>query len=163
MHTEDTFYQLIERHRHMLWGICREYRLGSAWQLTDAFQEVVCMLWRSLPQLRDPACEKAWVYRVATSTLNSLVRKQSNHPGDPLPDDMAEWPSADPNPMDDDAAFLLELVSQLKDPDNYIVRAHLDGFKYFEIAQALGMSVNAVTQRYNRSIKKIRKQYESRF
>lgn len=160
MHTEDSFHQLIERHRNMLWNICQAYRLGSAWETTDAFQEVVCKLWLSLSQLQDPACEEAWVYRVATRTLISLVRKRSNGPTIPLPPDIGDWPSDLPNPMDDGVASLMDLIDRLKEPDNFIVRSHIDGFKYSEIAQVLGMTEDAVAKRYNRSINIIRQQYE---
>lgn len=41
------FKALILRHNAMIWHICSDYRLGSAWNTEDCVQEVITNLWQS--------------------------------------------------------------------------------------------------------------------
>ena len=66
---ETYFYEFVERHKDMLWHVCSDYSLGQAWQIDDAFQEVLCSIWTGLPSLRKKESEKVrrfniWVVEI---------------------------------------------------------------------------------------------------
>ena len=156
---EQKFHRLVTQHKNMLWYICSDYSLNEAWELKDAFQEILLELWRSFGTLREHECEKAWVYRVATNTMLNLCRKQKKVPTHP-PDDYGDK-AVEAYRQQEDYEYLLQLIDQLDEVDRLIVRSHLDGYKHSEIADRLNMSPSAVEQRYTRALKKIRKQYEN--
>ena len=160
MFDKEYYYQLVERHKDMLWHVCSDYGLSGAWEVEDAFQEVLCALWEELPSLRDRACEKAWVYKVATHTMLMICRKRQNRPTEPLPTDMEKRGSEGVPPLQSDYGYLMQLIALLPETDCHIVRAHIDGYKFKEIGKELGMSEEVVSKRYHRDIKKIRQLYE---
>ena len=158
---ETYFYEFVERHKDMLWHVCSDYSLGQAWQIDDAFQEVLCSIWTGLPSLRKRENEKAWAYRVATNTMLMISRNQQNRPTDPLPDNLEHLIATDGDVLTNiDYNNLLQLINQLDEPDRRIVRMHLDGFNFKEIGRDLGISRDAAAQRFNRAIKKIRQSFQ---
>ena len=52
------FNALILRHKAMIWHICSDYRLGSAWKTEDCVQEVILNLWRSFKGFEGRSSEK---------------------------------------------------------------------------------------------------------
>ena len=151
---EIAFNQLLSRHRNMLWQMCQDYRYSAAWEVEDAFQEVLIVLWRDFEQFEGRSSEKTWVYRVATNTLMMLKRKISNQPQGEAP---AQEDSAAPDT--ENYNLLMQLVDNLGGKDSQIVHAYLDGFEYKEIAEMHNMNEGAVAMRISRAKKKLRKQY----
>lgn len=155
---EQEFHRLVAQHHDMLWHVCSDYSLNAAWELKDAFQEVLLELWRSFGTMKEHESEKAWVYRVATNTMLNICRKHKKVPTHPLDD--YDDKATEAYRQQEDYEYLLQLIDQLDEVDRRIVRSHLDGYKHSEIAEWLKMSTSAVEQRYSRALKKIRKQYE---
>lgn len=151
---EMAFNQLLARQRDMIWQLCQDFRLSAAWEVEDAFQEVLIVLWRDFEQFEGRSSEKTWVYRVTMTTLLMLKRKISNKPQPDAPQPMDE-----PAPDWENYNLLMQLVDNLREPDNKIVHAYLDGFDYHEIADMYNMSGSAVAMRISRAKKKLRKQY----
>ena len=164
MRNEKTLIRIVEQYGDMLWHVCTGYGLDRAYEVRDAYQEVLVALWSDMDNLRESEFEKTWVYRVATNTMLMLVRKQHRCDTGPLPPNVEEMLSEEPlGPIRMDYANLLKLIDGMEEPDGRIVRAHLDGFSFKEIGRDFGMSENAAAQRYHRTIQKIRQQYENEF
>lgn len=152
---EQRFKDLVHRNRDMLWHVCRDYRLSAAWTVDDAFQEVLCSLWRDIGQYKGASSERTWVYRVAINTMNSLKRKKSNQPPAEPPASGIE--AYKPSDLRD----LEQLIENLGEPDATILRASIDGFDYAEIAEITKLSVGAVGMRLTRAKERIKKIYQS--
>lgn len=150
---EKTFKELIHRQHDLIWRVCSSYRLSPAWTIEDAFHEVLCDLWRGLPDFDGRSAERTWVFRVATNTMISLVRKAGNQPTTPPPE------HHEPSYRDEGYNDLVGMIDALGEPDSTIVRAHVQGFSHAETAKSLGLSRAAVAMRLSRALKKIRKQY----
>ena len=45
--TQAEFKALVLRHKAMIWHVCSNYSIGSAWNIEDCIQEVMINLWRS--------------------------------------------------------------------------------------------------------------------
>ena len=151
---EKRFRELIGRQRDLIWGLCRTYRLGAAWETKDAFHEVLCALWQGYGSFDGRSAERTWVYRVTVNTLNSLLRHRGNQPAPSLPSDYDRG-SGDVSRYNE----LVELIEQLSEPDYTIVRAYAEGYGYGEIARITGLSVGAVSMRLARARRRLRKQY----
>lgn len=96
--------------------------------------------------------EKLWVARNTNTLLRDLHRNRCN---DPLP--VADWMedaiAAERNSARD---LVKDLMASLPDDDRRLMQMKLDGYSGHEIGQALGLSRNAVYQRINRIIKKLK-------
>lgn len=152
---EQRFKGMICRHKDFIWHICESYRMGAAWEVSDMFQEVLCMLWRYYPRFDGRSAERTWIYKVANNTLISLKRRAVN---------LQQTSGAIPEQCDDNTNAeyndFMRLIETLEEKDYNIVKAHLDGFDYAEIAQMVGISVAAVSMRLSRAKQKLRKMYE---
>ena len=150
---EKAFREMVERQRDMIWHVCSTYRLSAAWQVEDAFHEVLLALWRDFVGFGGRSSERTWVYRVATNTMISIKRRRSNQPTeDVVMPDMAVQPEG--------CSLLSELIETLDETDYRIVKAHLYGFGYSEIARMTGLTVAAVSMRLTRAKRKLKKLYE---
>lgn len=150
---EQLFRNLVGRHSDLIWHICSDYTLSAAWETEDAFQEVLCVLWRDLDKFRGESGEATWVYRVATNTMLAIKRKFSNRPQPEAPTDNRT--EADP----ENYRELMQLVDSLEETDARIIHAHLDGFDQREIASMTGLAQPTVARRMARAKKWIREQY----
>lgn len=153
---ERTFRELIHRHRDLIWSICSSYRLSAAWTTEDAFHEVLCDLWRGFGSFDKHSSERTWIFRVATNTMISLTRKASNQPTTRAPD------YREPSYKDEDYRDLVEMIEATKEPDRTIIKAHVHGFSYAEIAKITGLTVAAVSMRLTRALRKLRKQFNQK-
>ena len=154
---ESAFRGLVDRQRDMIWHLCQTYSLNAAWETEDAFQEVLCMLWRDLETFDRRSAERTWVYRVATNTLLMLKRKVSNQPQQTV--DVQEVETIPTPPTDSDYRHLLQLVNCLEAKDSQIVMAHLHGFSRQEIAKMTGLSLPTVARRLAKAKKWLEKHY----
>lgn len=150
---EKSFRLMVERQRDLIWHVCSTYRLSAAWQVEDAFHEVLLELWRDFDSFGKRSSERTWVYRVASNTMISIKRRRGNQPTEDA--DLAE---AAVQP--DGYPLLAELIEALDEVDYRIVKAHLYGFGYSEIARMTGLTVAAVSMRLTRAKRKLRKLYE---
>ena len=157
--THAEFNALVLRHKAMIWHICSDYRLGSAWNTEDCVQEVIMNLWRSFNSFEGRSSEKTWVWRVATNTMLMLRRKDVKSPQT----ESIETESIDKK--DDETSNesyqqLQQLIEALPEESGVVIRAFLDGFSYKEIAEMTNSSVGAVAMRIARLKRKLRKMYE---
>lgn len=153
---ERTFKELIHRHRDMIWSICKSYRLSEAWTTEDAFHEVLCDLWRGFGSFDKRSSERTWIFRVATNTMVSLTRKTSNQPTIQATEYQEPWYNGE-NYHD-----LVDMINATAEPDRTIIKAHVQGFSYAEIAKITGLTIGAVSMRLTRVLRKIRKQYNQK-
>ena len=153
------FNELILRHKAMIWHICSDYRLGSAWNTEDCVQEVIMNLWRSFKGFEGRSSEKTWVWRVATNTMLMLRRKDVRSPQtESLETERVE--KRDEASNYDNYQQLQQLIETLPEENSVVIRAYLDGFSYKEIANMTNSSVGAVAMRIARLKQKLRKMYE---
>lgn len=153
------FNALILRHKAMIWHICSDYRLGSAWNTEDCVQEVIINLWRSFNGFEGRSSEKTWVWRVATNTMLMLQRKDVRSPQtESIETDNVD--KKDDDSGNDSYQQLQQLIEALPEESGVIIRAFLDGFSYKEIAEMTNSSVGAVAMRIARLKRKLRIMYE---
>ena len=148
--SEEKFKELVHRHKDMIWSVCKHYQLSAAWQTEDAFNEVLCALWLGYGSYDGRSSERTWVFKVANNTLISIARRCSNQ-------HVAAPPPPDPSYGCEEAYNLRQTLEAIDEPDRTILRSHLYGFSYAEIATIVGMNVGAVSMRLSRIKRKLRK------
>lgn len=157
--TQAEFNALILRHKAMIWHVCSDYRLGSAWNTEDCVQEVIISLWRSFKGFEGRSSEKTWVWRVATNTMLMLQRKAVRSPQTESIETESVY-KKDIEPSNDSYQQLQQLIEALPEESGVVIRAFLDGFSYKEIAEMTDSSVGAVAMRVARTKRKLRMMYE---
>ncbi len=119
-------------------------------------QEVSLVLWQRREQLLALGAvplQAAWIWRVARSTCIDILRRTPET--SPLPE------GYDP-PADDRTLphHLHRLIELLPDPDRTIVRLHIEGYNYEEIAQQTGLTANNISVRLVRTKEKLRQLWD---
>lgn len=145
------------RYRGLLFSVCRRYSCDGL-EVDDLLQETTLALWKLRDKLLSITIapkQAAWIWRVARSTCIDLQRKRANNDL-PLPEDY-DTPVEDTTLHD----TLHELIAGLPEPDQTIVRMHLEGYEYREISRKVGMSKNNVGVRLMRIKEKLREQWNT--
>lgn len=153
------FKALVLRHKAMIWHICSNYSIGSAWNIEDCMQEVMINLWRSFGTFEKRSSEKTWVWRIATNTMLMLRRKDVRSPQTESIETVDVEDKADRS-GDERYQQLQQLINTLPEESSIIIRAFLDGFSYKEIAEMTGSTVGAVAMRIARTKRKLKILYE---
>lgn len=127
----------------------------------DAVQEACSRAWLGLDDLRDPTKVRAWLYRILRSVLSenedrnarrrqlvSITRLEEAHD---------ELVSTEGDVVFDEVATRLTgeeiraALAQLPDDFATVVELHdIDGFKYHEIADIVGVPIGTVMSRISR-------------
>ncbi len=142
---------LVDEHYRSLYRYA--YRLsGSVADAEDLTQEAFCTAHERIGQLRDPACARAWLFRILRN--HYLVRLRSKPP---LPtvsmDELANQPDhTDETPRDWDAEDLQRALDEM--PEAFrtpIILFYFEQYSYREIAELLGVPIGTVMSRLARA------------
>jgi len=145
----NSFRELYERHYSMAVGIARS-RLADQHLAEDAVQETFATACRRLSSLRNTERFPEWLGTICRRTATKMARSQTN--GSPI---MQEPIS----PVNDDhcgSEQVHEALAQLSRSEREIIHLHyFSGLSHDEVAQALGISPQAVHGRMQRARRKL--------
>lgn len=127
----------------------------------DAVQEACGRAWLGLDELRDPTKVRAWLYRILRSVLSEneerTARRHQLVSITRLEDAHDELVSSDGDMVFEEVAARLTgeevhtALQQLPDDFSTVVELHdIDGFKYHEIAEIVGVPIGTVMSRISR-------------
>ncbi len=154
------FLELVAENRPKILKICRVYAWQSADQ-DDLYQEILCQIWRALPNLKEQSHANTWLYRVALNTAISFVRKNIRHRTRVVECDdekLREFPenkSSDDTQKNERLTELFKAVSQLNEMEKALVTLFLEDLSYEQIASVLGVSESNVGVMLHRAKKKL--------
>jgi RNA polymerase sigma-70 factor (ECF subfamily) len=155
---QDRFQQLIEEHKKIIYKVCSVYcRNRDDWD--DLAQEIVLQLWRSFSTFDDRRRFSTWMYRVALNIAISFYRREKTRARHVIPAGECLLESAG---VTDDRPEELELLYQMiegLDPLNKaMILLYLDGNRYHEIGEVLGISETNVATKLNRLKLKLKRE-----
>lgn len=153
MDTEAAFVAMLEDNRGALVRLARRYAGPDDWQ--DLLQEMQLQLWRSRGGFDGRSLLSTWPYRVALNTALSHVRRPRREHS--RLDDIPE--PADGGHVRDLMDVLDDLLAMLDPVQRSILLLDLEGLPREQVAEVLGLSVNAVAIRMTR----LRQMFERRF
>ncbi len=160
------FDAAVQRHQRKVYTFARYY-LGQAEEAEDITQEVFLKLWRNSRQL-DAEGTRAWLLKVTRNACYDRLRRRRTA-ARVFADD-SETPAAekvtaaDPDPEARAAAadyrrHLHAALEQLTDPmKSIVILREIQGLKYQEIAEALGVPLNTVRVYLHRGRARLREQ-----
>jgi RNA polymerase sigma-70 factor (ECF subfamily) len=137
----------------------------------DLVQETFLRAFRSFGRFREGTNIKAWLYRIMRNTFNTNYRKQKREPETVQVPDVEDWylysmmrqsglePSAESSvlealPDDEVQGALLSLPERLR---TVVLLADVEGFRYAEIAEIVGIPLGTVMSRLHRGRKFLEK------
>ncbi len=151
------FHRFLNEHVAVIRRICRVYT-NDADEYQDYFQEVVLQLWRAFGSFRGEAQASTWVYRIALNVCLSLikVKKRQVSAVSLEPEHWGNVPAeASDTTEEEQLKQLYAAIRQLNKIDRALVLLYLDGRKYEEIADVLGISLSNVGVKINRIKKQL--------
>ena len=146
------FLALVEEHSGAINRVCRSF-CRTAEDREDLRQDIIMNLWLGWSRYRSIAKPVTWVWRVAVNTGISWLRHRQRQV-ETVPIEGLEMP--DDTVSREERAYLLELIHQLTDKDQQLLRLYLDGWKQAEIGEMLGVSESVVQTRMSRIKKKLK-------
>ncbi len=104
----------------------------------------------------------AWILTIARNLCMMKLREKKKHT-DATDDEIAQIPDLGKVEDHDDRIVLETAFSCLSEEEMEIVMLHsVSGMKHREISDALGIPLSTVLSKYNRSLKKMRKELEGK-
>ena len=157
---EQAFNAMLLRNKALIWHICSDYNLGKVWKVEDCMQEVIVNLWRYFDTFEGRSSEQTWIYRVATNTMLMLRRKDIKNPTTEQIDVHSEINDMSYEAHDDNSQLLRQLINELPEENGMIIRAHLDGFSYKEIAEMTNLTEGTIAMRITRIKQQLKEMFE---
>ena len=155
----EDYKSFMRRHQTTVWRVCYDFARGDIPRCEDMVQEVWIMLWLKFDTMtgRSEWQQRVWVRRVTRSVQVDLYRKKRPEL-EPITEEMKESVAIE----DIDVAERIDdLFSALTPDEQHLMRMRLEGYSAEEIAAGLKIEPNAVYQRVNRIMNKLR-QYATR-
>jgi len=152
------FVEIVARHQAMVCGIALGI-LSDFAASEDAAQEAFLTAWRKFHELREPARLRAWLAQIARNAALGHLRRRRDH------DSLSETPAvADEAPPPDEATATEEEAALVRDslaklPETYrlpLVLFYRENQSVRAVAEALGLSEDAVKQRLARGREMLR-------
>lgn len=151
----EEYNAFLLRHREAVWQVCWRYAKGNRARCEDMVQEVWIALWLRFDQLNESYSEwqqRVWVKRVTKSVLVDLYRRSEPESEQLTPVLIQTMPDTTINLAED----IDDLLALLPEDEERLMRMRLEGYDAQKIADAFGIERNAVYQRVNRIMIKLR-------
>lgn len=155
-----SFDALFDRHHDLVYRYCVR-RLGVS-DAEDAAAEVFAVAWRRLDQIPAPDADRAWLLGVAYRVVGNQFRGRRRRArlvgrleSASSRADTGEWDRSG------DHRLLHLALDNLRPADRELLRlASWDGLTRSEIAEVMGINVNAVDQRLFRARTRLKQRLE---
>jgi len=166
--------ELLDRYRNPLMGfiysVIRDYH-----QAQDIFQETFIRVFREAHRFRTGAVFKTWLYTIAMNRCRDTIRSRKRRPTISLESEwagsdgeagqrvMERVASADPGPREKAGGREMEDILQRElsglseEHRKVVILNRLNGFKYDEIAEILGIPSGTVRSRLHYALEELRK------
>ena len=147
------FDRWLNEHKGIFFKIVRAYAFTPDDQ-DDLFQEISLQVWKSIPDFRGESKASTWIYRVALYSAYVWVRSEKKRPKTTPLLNVERTLVMKDQVEDGRITWLYNQIGQLEPIDRSVCLLMLDGYKYREIADLLGISESSVGVKIHR-IKKL--------
>lgn len=149
---KEEFINLIREHENLILKVCNVY-CSQTEDREDLYQDILVQLWKAYPRFNQQSKISTWIYRIAFNTAVSRFRKYKNTPSkEPISEQL---PDAVPSTKPEDVQQLELAINELNELEKAITLLYMDGCKYREIGEIIGISETNVGFKINRIKKKL--------
>jgi RNA polymerase sigma-70 factor (ECF subfamily) len=143
------FNRWLSEHKGIFFKIVRAYAFTADDQ-DDLFQEISFQVWKSIPDFRGESKASTWIYRVALYSAYLWVRTEKKRPPTTPLADHERSLFVKEQEEDERIRWLYVQIGQLEPIDRSVCLLMLDGYKYREIADMLGISESSIGVKIHR-------------
>ena len=134
--------------------------LGNHHEAQDVTQEAFVRIWENAPGYRSQGSPMAWMLTI-TRNLALMSLRREGRKGELSPEEWESIPAGEEQEAAEDRMALREALASLDSEERQIILLHaVSGLKHREIAGVLGRPLSTVLSRYQRGLKKLKKQLE---
>ncbi|MEQ8475234.1 MAG: sigma-70 family RNA polymerase sigma factor [Fulvivirga sp.] len=149
---EKEFVSLIKKNESIILKICNIY-CKEIEDRQDLHQDILVQLWKSFPNFDKRSKITTWMYRIALNTAVSRYRKEKKVP---IKEAISERLVSDSSNDDENVRLLYLAIEGLNKIEKAITMLYLDGIKYKEIGEIMGLSESNVGFKINQIKSKLR-------
>ncbi len=157
IHIKTHFLKVYDTYANSIFRFCL-VKTSNHEKAQDLTQEVFMRLWQALREGKKFTNERAFLYAVARNLVIDWYRKKKEISLEVLAESGFD-PSSDDHigiVQNVEFKYVMDVVGQLEDAyRDVVVLRYIDGLQPKEIAEILEESVNVVSVRINRAIKKL--------
>lgn len=145
------FEVLVHRNQRRVYRVALRM-LGSEADAEDAAQEALLAAWLALPDFRGESAFSTWLYRIVTNEcLRVLAARRVWEPLSERLEERGVGPQQRAEVRERLAAVAAGILALTPEQRAPLVLRELEGLSYEEIAQVLGVTVEAVKGRLHRA------------
>lgn len=131
--------------------------LKNAQDAQDVTHDLYVLLWTAAWKYKSDGKPMAWILAIARNLCLQKLREHQRRSGIPQ-EDWEAYVGGNDRMSAEDKFILSESLRSLSDEERQIVVLHaVAGFKHREIGKFLKMPLSTVLSKYNRALKKLRK------
>ena len=156
MALEQEFIRLMKENERIIQKVCNLYCREEE-DREDLYQDIIIQLWEAYPRFKQQSKVSTWLYRIALNTAVSRYRKLKNQPRkENISDQLAGTVSPAQDPLNETNKQLYAAIDNLTKIEKAIILLYMEGTKYQQIAEIIGISESNVGFKINRIKKKLR-------
>ena len=159
----DTFMEIIEQHQNLIFKICCSYCYDSE-NRKDLQQEILIQLWNSFSKFDGRVKMSTWIYKVALNTAIFYYRKDIKFKSRRASIETSIITLSDfqlDTELNEKISMLYKFIEHFNEMDRGLIILYLDGNKYKDIADVLGISESNVATKINRIKNNLKKQFHN--
>lgn len=153
----EAFQRIYEVYSQRVYRLVYRYTHDPEESL-DLTQEIFLRIYTQIADFRGECSLETWIYRIAANTAVSAIRKSKSH--EPLNEEMSEHSLASPNGQLESQELerhLERAIAELPESVRLVfVLTAVEHRSYAEVAEILGLRVEAVRMRVSRARKLMR-------
>lgn len=142
--SEQDFLNAIQQHQSTLHHLLNLYLKGKE-DKEDMAQEICYQAWKSKDHFKGQSSFNTWFYKLCLYCILTTLRKSKKDRCVSI--EQAHHVQSPERLQLDTSDRLYTFISGLNDSNKTIITMHLDGFSNQEIAEFLGISLNALNVR----------------
>ena len=145
------FDKLYEDYWNKIYRLCMGY-INDHDQAKDLAQETFITVWEKLSTFRNEASIGTWIFRIATNTCLSQIKKNEKITRVEI---LNPEEDNDNHELDQEIKLLYQFISELPELDRIIISLELEGIKQQEISKIVGLSDSNIRVKIHRIKEKL--------
>lgn len=151
------FNKLYEEYWNKIYRLCMGY-INDHDQAKDLAQETFITVWEKLSTFRNEASIGTWIFRIATNTCLSQIKKNEKLSKAEIL--VADEDNDNPD-LDQEIKLLYQFISELAELDRIIISLELEGIKQQEISKIVGLSDANIRVKIHRIKEKLNTKFKN--
>src|SRR5690606_2654368 len=151
------FNKLYEEYWNKIYRLCMGY-INDHDQAKDLAQETFITVWEKLSTFRNEASIGTWIFRIATNTCLSQIKKNEKLSKAEIL--VADEDNDNPD-LDQEIKLLYQFISDLAELDRIIISLELERIKQQEISKIVGLSDANIRVKIHRIKEKLNTKFKN--